>query len=326
MTSEITMAATIHRAGILLIAAICAPLCVAAPVQAQEAVRVDILSLYGSIPRPPGAVEEAYGRAHCEVRQGCSAEEHYAPTEKSLGELNMKLQQLSAALQQAPSHPLANVDPEELERKLAAMSQAEQIRFAQQLANAEMAGAETVVESPAVQAVMREAAAVREAIGRDAIARGGESTFQPDALAAALREELGRIDVEVAAKRAAVPQPDDQGPSAAIIAYERQISAIEQDGMRQRLDAQAEYHRAVADAWHRHLAATRDRFARLQSLLPGIRYGQAARGNTARLDIVNVQLLMLGVANDLLLASRRATESGAQMWLAKLQFDEVWGR
>jgi hypothetical protein len=320
------MTTAVHPASAIFTAVFLVLLCGPGDIRAQEMVPVDILSLYGSIPRPPGTVEEAYGRAQCAPRQGCSADEHYAAVGKTLGELQARLLQLTTVLQESETHPLAGVDPAKLEQRLAAMSQAEQMQFAMELERQQATGNTPVVEPARVQAVMRETAAIREAIGAEgmALSAGAMPSFFPDGLAGALREDLGRIESEVNARRAAVPAPNEQGPSAAIVAYERQIRDIEHDGMTRRLAAQAEYQRALADAWHRHLITMRDRFAALQSMLPGIGYGQAARGAAAKLDIVIMQSVMLEVAIELAQASYQATERGAAMWLAKLEFDEQW--
>lgn len=321
--------------------------CLPALALAQESVKVNILDLYGQIPAPPSTLQEAHARAVCNPQGGCDVSRFYAPTEEKLVPLARQLDLLLAATNPAGGTSGGNMTAEqaqELERRLAAMSEEERIRFAMQMAEQQMRQPATmpVPEPAAVQAALEEELKLREQIGDQVVAAVETGSYENawflDHEAAAQRKllaELERKHEEISAwssaewaKIATPTQRDrcaDPEPWTGIRAYcneieprERRVRAEEMD---RRIAAEQEYLRELQGVWRAEINGHRARFTPFQQKLAAIRYGDDVKNGFNKHSLIGMQKLMLYVAFGMAQASERASQRGAEWWQRKLDFD-----
>jgi hypothetical protein len=298
-------------------------------------VKVDILQMYQIIPPPPVGMEEAVARAECGFNgrvTSCDVSAYFASAEQSFREVDERLA-LALARSQPGANPMANMDPAELQRRIAAMSQAEQIQFAMEMSRQSAppmseAMAPTA-ETPAVQKAWREATRLVEVTGAEAVDIGAGG-FTPlsataDRLLEALREKHRQIERETS--EAASRVPVSANPSGAEIdAYVAAVNAIYHAGMGRHLAAELEYQTALQPAWRQELNRQRERYANFQALYAAIEYGDAVKSRLIKHQLMTVQQTMLGASGNLLNVSREASESGAEMRERQVALKERLGR
>ncbi|HUH12529.1 MAG TPA: hypothetical protein VMK65_05445 [Longimicrobiales bacterium] len=310
-----------RRASLALSALLLAPLLGPADASAQQVVKVDVLQLYGDVPKPPTSVQEAHARAACERERSCTVAAFYDPFEEKLGKLNQQLQMAVAGFSQPATHPLANVDPAELRARIASMTQAEQIAFAKELSG--MTATALVPEPPLIQAALDEVWEVREAIGDEGIAivEGRYKGFHEEALLEEVRRKRAEIEGWEVAEKAKLVEPSPSASAGAHQAHNAAWYRIRDEAMERQIAAEHAYQQALQDQWVRELNRLRDRFAPFQGKLAAADYGEAAQNKRTKEDFTGMQTAMLSALGPLLEASRRATQSGADLWQKKLDQD-----
>lgn len=310
-----------RRASLALSALLLGPLLGAADASAQQVVKVDVLQLYGDLPKPPTSVQEAHARAACVRERFCTVTAFFDPFEQKLGKLNEQLEMAFVGFSQPAANPLANADPEELRARIAAMTQQEQIAFAMELSG--MTATALVPEPPAIQAAVDEVWKVREAIGDEAVAmvEGRYRGFDEEALLAEVRRKHAEIEGWQAAEWAKLVEPSPSASAAAHQAHNAAWHRIRDEAMERQIAAEHEYQQALQEQWVRELNRLRDRYSPFQGKLAAADYGEAAKNKRTKEDFTTMQTGMLSALGPLLEASRRATKSGADLWQKKLDQD-----
>jgi hypothetical protein len=126
----------------------------------QEMVKVNIIAYYDQVPAPPPDVKAAYQRLTCveeNMSLQCSAEKFYQPIVSDLAGIKQQLEQLNIALAMPVSSGMQNMNPEEIQKKMAAMTQEEQMQFAMEMSQQMMnTGMNNMPESDEVLAAIEE--------------------------------------------------------------------------------------------------------------------------------------------------------------------------
>lgn len=284
------------------------PPCIPALAFGQEFVRVNILDLYDQLPPPPATVQEAHALADCAVQPGCSVRQF----EEKLADITRQVEILLAALSLQPGvNPMQNLNPEELQRKLLSMSREEQIKLAMEMSR--QAVVPIVPEPAPVGAAVDEMVKIQEQVGNE----GGFAWIANKE--AELRKELERKHREVAqwekGERDRILKEDVAGGreewhAVAVTAVERYIAA------------EQGYQQALQSVWREEITREKARFAAFQQRFAAIRHGQDAVNTSTTYNLVGVQQMMLTVAASFFDTSRRAAQSGATLWVRKLELDQ----
>lgn len=284
-----------------------------APVLAvgQTSVRVNIPDLYDNVPPPPATVQEAYNRAECEgVGEKCTTTRFFSGTHATLADLEAKFRSASAHLTQPVSPALASIDPAEVQRKMASMSQSEQVAYAMAMAKQMSPGAR-VPEPEEVQSAVEEFNRLNQV---SAAELQDPSTVMERWTRIAM--ERDRRHKEVDAWEAAEIQklPFVDFSEAGKFRDAKAMHAISMKAMQKHIDVQNEYLKALARKWRDALSANRKRYARYQGLLEAVGYGDAAKNNDTKQTLLLGQQLMSGPLQELLQVSEEATREAVDLW------------
>lgn len=280
------------------------------PARAQT-VPVDILSLYDRIPSPPSTPQEAYRRAECTVEDGCHAERAYEAVSARFQEVAAQIDLALAASSQPMGDPLQGMTPEELQAKLATMSQQEQVAFA--MAMSRQAGSMALQPEPAaVQEAVAAMQRVHEELGRDGV-EGGGFTVRLEQLQADLERE--RIEIGTWATSDELEDasglPGPGWEQAQLEASDRHLAAV------------AVYQQGVLDLFGEELSRQRARYSDFQEKLAAIGYGADAVNAHTRTQLIGVQQGMLRAARPLMGVSLDATRRGASLQLERAKMERT---
>lgn len=283
----------------------------------QEMVRVNIIAMYQDITTPPTTVEAAFQRVDCSGEaavQRCTAEKFYQGDAAKIEQLKQRLQQLTAALS-APSVDMQNIDPEEIQRKMATMSQEEQIQYAMKLNQQMGLGPRAIpVEPPAVLAAIEEYNRLAAQVSRDlqnssAIARQRMDMTRQ-------REENHRdIDAWARSEEKKLPQVDlgevGRGPDP------RALHALRVTTIEKHIEAENQFLRKLGEFWPTYIRHWETYYGPFQKMMAAINYGADALNVENKQILVGGQEFTSGPLDDLLAFSREATENAARWELEK---------
>ncbi|HEX2168051.1 MAG TPA: hypothetical protein VHG09_12530, partial [Longimicrobiales bacterium] len=265
-------------------------LCAGAPVAGQEMVPVDVLALHGQVPPPPSSPQEAYERAGCGQEGGCDAGRVFGPIEERFTAISHRLDAAQIAWSQRaqPSNAMQNMSQAELlelQKKLAAMSQAEQIEFATQLSRSQ--GAALAPEPPSVRAALDAARVMAEQLNALAISQRRETFLEVfTRLRAESEREHGVASAYATDDRwkDAVGLPGPEWEQAQIKAMEMHIIA------------ENEYLDELRNAMNEEAARQNALFADFQKKLAASRYGAEAVNAMSRSQLLAAQQTILEAA------------------------------
>ena len=287
---------------------------------AQEMVKVNFVGLYDKVPPPPASAREAYARCehapdHYEV---VTAAKFYEPWKTKTDQYNRQLEEVGKKLQQPMTDKMKSVDPDEVQKKMATMTQAEKIAYAMEL-NKKMglSGRTMVMEPPPVLAALEEFQNVTASIAGDMQTAGHEHAAQ-----AKLQEEHKKkheeIETWTRAEEAKLPRvsggemdwPEPKAFHALMLKSADKLVALDN-----------EYLAAAARRYRDELAKAKKRFSTLQQKLAAISYGQDAKNAESKTTCNSAEGMTLGPVGALVGLSLEATEHAARSWGRKLRVE-----
>lgn len=287
----------------------------------QEMLKMDIVPLADKIPAPPADVKAAYLRLECievNMAQQCSADKFYQPAVDELAPVKQKLEQLNAALAMPASAGMQNMTPEEMQKKMAAMTPEEQMQFAM-----EMAGQQTPkkmrLEPENVIAAIEEHSQLAMQISTEL--QTPHETFQKRISLSRQREtkhqeinawfgaEYNKLPLVSYGEAGRYPEPKAE--------YALKVAALEKH-----IAADNEYLQALQQLWPEYREHLKAKYTPFEQKLAATNYGEDARNLTNKQILVGAQAMLLAPADELLSFSRDVTETAAKWWLQKLELEE----
>jgi hypothetical protein len=288
----------------------------------QGLVKVNILDLYGQVPAPPKSVHEAYTRAHCEVNgdiSRCDTKAFYKDINTKVNEIGGRIEKANAALSQ-PTAAMMSIDPQEIQKKMATMSEAEKMQFAMAMTKQMGLGSKALAPEPAaVQDAMEEYHTLNQLLAEE---------MQQ---AAAIAEKKGRLHSERSRKH----READEWVSAEIgklpmISFgeygrdhdPKAVYTIKVKGMERHIAIENDYLRALQKQFSDLLAEQKSRYTPLQQKLAAISYGDDATNIETKRSLLGAQQLMMGPVQELLSFSENATDEAVNWWMQKLNLEK----
>ncbi len=289
----------------------------------QGSVNVNVLELYGEVPAPPKTVHEAYSRAECTVNGDmylCDTKNYYKKIDDKVAALGKQFEKAGVYLTQPTVNAMASVDPKEMQKKMATMTQAEQIAFAMEMNKKMGLGPKALAPEPeAVQEAMTEYQrinALNAAEMQDVMA----ILKKKNRIIEERNRKSKEIDVWAAAEQAKLPYIGDS--EAGKYKDVKAIYAIEVRAMDKHITAENEYLAALQKQWHELLTGQKERYGKLQQKLAAIRYGEDAKNVETKRNLLGAQQLMMGPVDELLTLSKNGTDEAVNWWTQKLTLQQ----
>jgi len=284
------------------------------PSFAQEMIKVNIIELYDKVPAPPPDVKAARARAECTgegVTLNCNTEKFFKPTEESTDALSRRFGDLGMALAQPQADAMKKVDPEEMNKKLASMTQEEQIAYAMEMSKQMGLTKALQPEPEAVQAALEECNVLNQAIAADA-----QNIMEITKKKMALREQRDMKHQEIseweAAEAKRIPLVD--GGEAGKFHDPKLSYILRVKAMDRHIVAENEYLKALPAQWNDQLKSEKTRYSPLQGKLVTIHYGEDAKNVESKQRLVEGQSELLGPIGELMSVSKEATDSALNWW------------
>lgn len=300
-------------------------LCLLFPVLAfsQEMVKVNILEVYDKIPAPPADAQAAHSRLVCVVENGferCEAKKFYQSTADALAALEQQITKTNAALAQPGVDAIKQIDPQEMQKKIEAMSPEEKIQFAMQMSQMALGMQNVQPESEEVQEALA-------AFGEVSVAVNSEYT-NPDEVAkkktqmdAERQRKHEEIDTWARAEHAKIPQVAG-GPGVGMIPEPKAAHALRISTVEKHLAVDNEYLTALQKWWPEEIKKQKTRFTPFQQKLAAVDYGEQANSTVHKQTLVQGQSMMFSAAAALAQFSRDVSESAGRRWQDKLKLDK----
>lgn len=289
----------------------------------QEMVKVNLIEQFDKVPAPPADAKIAYTRLVCTEKDGfesCDAEKFYQPTAEAIAALEQRLTALNAALAQPGVQAMQQIDPQEMQKKLEAMSPEQKIQFAMQMSQMALGMQSVQPESEEVQAAVA-------AFGEMSVAVNSEYT-NPDATAkkkqqldAERQRRQEEIKTWAEAEQKKIPQVPG-GPGVGMIAEPKATHALHVATVEKQLAVDNEYLAALQKWWPEEIKKLQARFTPFQEKLAAVEYGEQANNTVHQQTLVQGQSMMLSAAATLIQISRAASESAGQLWQRKLKLEQ----
>lgn len=289
----------------------------------QEMIKVDILERYGKIPAPPADAQAAYNRLVCVVENGfekCEAKKFYLLTADALAALEQQITKTQAALAQPGVQAMQQIDPQEMQKKIEAMSPEEKIQFAMQMSQMALGMQNVQPESEEVQEALA-------AFGEVSVAVNSEYT-NPDEIAKQKRQldaerqrKHEEIDAWAQAEHAKIPQVAG-GPGVGMIPEPKAAHALKVSTVEKHIATDNEYLTALQKWWPEEIKKQKARFSPFQQKLAAVDYGEQANSTVHKQTLVQGQSMMLSTAAALAQFSRDVSESAGKRWQEKLKLEK----
>ncbi len=289
----------------------------------QEMVKVNILEQYDKIPAPPTDARAAHGRLVCAVENGfenCEAKKFYQATTDALAALEQQITKTNAALAQPGVQAMQQIDPQEMQKKIEAMSPEEKIQFAMQMSQMALGMQNVQPESEEVQEALAE-------FGEVSVAVNSEYT-NPDEIArkklqldADRQRKHDEIDAWAKAEHAKIPQVAG-GPGVGMIPEPKAAHALRISTVDKHLAVDNEYLTALQKWWPEEIKKQKARFTPFQQKLAAVDYGGQANNTVHKQTLVHGQSMMLNAAAALAQFSREVSESAGRRWQDKLKLEK----
>ncbi len=291
-------------------------------ISGQTSVPVNVLEYYEYVPAPPATVVEAYARAECSVngdQYRCDSKAFYATITDKLAALGNRFQEAEAMLTMPAATAMGNVNPEEMQKTMATMSDAEKMQYAMKMMQQTNLGPKALTpESGAVQDALDEYHRVN-AVVADEMQRAAAIAEKNSALP----RERDRKHREVAAWLAAevdkLPWVDYS--EAGKFKDAKAVHALRTKTMEKHIAVENEYLKELVKTWAARRAELKSRYARLQQKLADAGYGEQARNAENKRLLLGAQRLIVGYVDELLALSRNATDEAVSRWIQKLQVE-----
>lgn len=293
---------------------------IAVPVFAfsQTMVKVNPLELYGLLPSPPKSVQEAYSRAKCTVNgdiYSCNTKEFYRQINEKINKIGEQVERTNVALTVPVSPAMASVDPQEMERKMASMSQAEKMEYAMAMMKQMNLGPKALApESDAVQEAVEEYN--RLAGDTQGFMERVEKKTQIDGDRDRKHRE---VNAWAEAEIGKLPYVDFS--EAGRFKDQKKVHAIQVKAMEKHIAVENEYLGVFQKYWNDVLLAYKSRYSALQQKLSAINYGDDAKNIETKRHLIGALQLMMGPASELLVLSEDATNTTVIWWTQKLKLD-----
>lgn len=288
----------------------------------QEMVKVNMVALADKVPAPPADVKAAYLRLVCtevNMAQQCSADKFYQPATDELSAVKLQLEQLNMALAMPVSSGMQDMNPEEIQTRLASMSPEEQMQFAMQMSEQMGYGARALQPEPdEVIAAIEEHSQLGGQISAE-LMNPGEKFQKRMSLAMQRENKHQEINAWFKTEYERLPQvsfgeagrgPDPQAEYASKVASLEKHIAIEN-----------EYLQALQQFWPEYREHLKSQYIPFQQKLAAINYGEDVLNPEYKRILAGGQGLLLTPAENLLAFSREVTETAANWWLQKQELE-----
>lgn len=299
-------------------------LCVAGATSAmgQALLQENLLILADDVPAPPSDVAAAFARMDCRdvnLSTECSVDKYYRDLTERLTAARLQLEELNLALAMPAGSGLQNLNAEEIQAKLVAMTPEEQMRFAMEMSAQMGGGARAMAPEPgtvmtALDAYNRMASELAmaahdpDAVLEQRLALLAERDRRHAEVDEWTREEHARLPIVSFGEAGKGPQPKAEY-ALRTASLDRHI-AVEND-----------YLAALQAFWPHYRDHLNRQHAPFQDALAAAGYGAAAGNPENRRLLVGGQGYLLGPAETLMALSREATTHAAEWVLRRTELE-----
>lgn len=289
----------------------------------QAMVRVNMVALADEVPLPPADVNAAWQRLECtEVNMSlrCSADKFFQSVEQELASVKQQLEQLNLTLTAPAPSGIQDINPEEIQKKMATMTPAEQMQFAMQLNEQMGFGPRSLQPEPdEVIAALEAHNELATQISMELMNPSPEYQKRL-ALAQERQERHQTVDGWFKAEYDKLPQVSfgeaGRGPEPKA-EYALRLAALEKH-----IAAENEYLQALNEFWQQYRDYLKGQYDPFQEKLAAINYGDDVVNVENKRILVGGQGLLLAPAENLAAFSREATDAAAKWWIQKLDLEK----
>jgi len=308
---------------IIILSILSAVVCLIVPgiTRAQEMVKVNILLYNDRVPPVPANVREAYARCTLsDTKSSLDASPYYKALNDTVKALQDRFEKILTQLQAPMTDAYKKIDAADVQKKMAGMSQSEQIKYAMELNKQMGIGQKPMTpESPKVNAAIKEASTATMSSAKDYEGMKGELS------ANVVRQE--KFEQQHRDIDAWDTQQEDKLPQVS----GGEMSWPEPKALRALKIQTADKHIAVAngylkamhDDFQRTYAKAKQQYGAFEEKLEGVNYGDDARNQQMKQILVSKQMGMLNPLGILLSTSKGATQEAAKWYLLRVQAEAI---
>lgn len=289
----------------------------------QEMVKVNILELYDKIPAPPADARTAHSRLVCAVEnrfENCEAKKFYQATTDALAALEQQITKTNAALALPGVQVMQQIDPQEMQKKIEAMSPEEKIQFAMQMSQMALGMQNVQPESEEVQEALAEFGEVSVVVNSE-YANPDEVAKKKLQMDAERQRKHEEIDAWAKTEHAKIPQVAG-GPGVGMIPEPKAAHALKVNALEKHIAADNEYLTALQKWWPEENKKQKARFTPFQQKLAAVDYGEQANNTVHKQTLVQGQSMMFSTAAALAQFSRDVSESAGRRWQEKVKLEK----
>jgi hypothetical protein len=292
----------------------------------QEMIKVNVLEYWNKLPAPPLDVKDAYSRLGCvsESDAQCNSDKFYKSINDELTPLSERIAKLHVVLSQPAVNTMQKIDPEEVKKKMAAMTQEEKIAYAMQMSqqmNQQLNAANnTSIEPQAVLDAIEEYGKINEQAALEMNVSADPSNKKIQLL---MNRDKKHEEVRAwsDAEHKKIPLVD-YGAVAGKMPDQKMVAALKVTALEKHLAVENDYLKVLQSLWKDELVRLKTRFTPFQEKLAAVNYGEDARSYGNKSSLLGGQGLMLETAKGLVGWSKGATDEAANWWREKLRLEK----
>ena len=289
--------------------------------RAQEMVKVNILLYDDRVPPVPANAKEAFTRCTLsDTRSSVDASPYYKALNDTVKALQDRFEKILKQLQEPMTEAYKKIDAAEVQKKMAGMSQSEQMKYAMELNKQMGIGQKPMTpESPKVNAALKEANTTSMNAAKDYEGMKDELSAKV-ARQEKFEQQHRDIDTWETQQEEKLPQVSGGEMSWP---EPKAFRALKIQTADKHIAVANEYLKAMHDDFQKTYAKAKQQYGAFEEKLEAVNYGDDARNQQMKQILVSKQMGMLNPLGALLGTSKDATQEAAKWYILRVQAEAI---